>query len=134
MIIFLSKVCGNSLEDYKVILGKLCVFPDNKFCKSVHLSFQVDFLVYVCKLNRLYYSISIRILYLFIFNHEEFIAVISTHAFKLAFNQLDSFWIKNSIKVINTERSVNEEHLVFCIMIIRWASSVLENGPFYYLC
>lgn len=75
-------MCGNSLEDYKVILGKLHVFPDDKFCKSVHLSFQVDFIVYVCKLNRLYYSVFVCVLYLFIFHHEEFIALISTHAFK----------------------------------------------------
>lgn len=131
LLLLLSKVCGKSLEDYKVILGKLHLFPDDKYCKSVHLSFQVDFIAYLCKLNGLYYSVFIGIIYLFIFKHEESFTVIYTCAFNLAFNQLDSFCLKNNVKLINTEPSVNEEHLVSCIMIIRWASSVLENGPFY---
>lgn len=111
MLLFLSKVCRKSLEDYKVILGKLHLFPDDKYCKSVHHSFQVDFTAYVCKLNGLYYSIFVCILYLFMFKHEESITVIYTHACNSAFKQLDSFCLNNNIKVINAEHSVNEEYL-----------------------
>lgn len=48
LLLFLSKVFGKSLEDYEIILGKLHLFPDDKYCKSVHHSFQVDFIAYVC--------------------------------------------------------------------------------------